>query len=349
VGYHDAPKPFAPMADELINGVTQRFVARLPAPWRVSGFVHINDSPWQGIYEELPAAVQAMMASPASLLAYMGHSDLGGANSKSFRFLSGDDWRRLPGDAPHAGLFFSCGCHSCDLTGGTESFGFAAMRAPGGPAAVIGSQGVSYAAMGTLAMSGLITALSTEPPPVRLGTLWQGVQSGLAEGEIDPAEFAMMDMADGSNGRVPLAAQRLEHLEAWMLLGDPAMPLLPVAPPIRLKFENAVTPGGNLIVTGQLPEGFAGATVRLTFERHPGTRRNDLPKIAPTGDTRLASARERRQLSEQVVLATTDALATGTTFRATLPLPAVLPTGPWTLRAVTPDQSRGAAGALRVP
>jgi hypothetical protein len=153
--------------------------------------------------------------------------------SKNKALLSAKDWRALPPQGPRPGLFFTCGCESCELST-VESYGVAAIRAPGGPPAVIGSQGLTWVAMGYLAISGLIDQIAADPPPTRPGSLWLGVQQGLAHGEISASEFALLDLADGTGGKVPLEQQRLEHLESWMLLGDPAMPLLPPVPAITI-------------------------------------------------------------------------------------------------------------------
>jgi hypothetical protein len=289
-----------------------------------------------------------MMTTPTTILAYMGHSGPGGATSANTSLLTAKDWNQLAGDAPKAGLFFTCGCNACELSTEREAYGFSAIRAPGGPAAVIGSHGQTYAAMGYLALSGMLQALAADPPPTRLGMLWSGVQEGLIKAEIPQNEFSMLDMADGSGGRVPLDAQRLEHLESWMLLGDPAMPILPEVPGIQIVAGRPVA-GQSLTVTGTVPEALSGGAVRITFERHPGVRRADLPAVPANGDARLAASRKRRKMSEDVILATAVAAATGTSFKADLQLPAELPPAPWTVRAVSAEKPPKAAGVLRLP
>ncbi len=264
-----------------------------------------------------------------------------------------NEWRALKSGPPRTGLFFSCGCFTTELDPKAESFGFAAMRAPGGAAAIIGSHGETFAAFGYLAMCGLVNALDAETPPSRLGQLWHGTRDGLAREEISSAEFAMLDMSDGTGGRVPLAAQRLEHLESWMLLGDPAMPLLPPAPVIQLTVSGEPVAGGTLSVSGTVPAAAAplagaGGAQRVTFERQPGTVRQDLPEVPATGDARLTAARERRKLSENVVLATGEVKGEKGEFTVRLQLPPLLPGGPWVVR-VAPVKGPGPAGVLRLP
>src|SRR4029434_1069990 len=193
-----------------------------------------------------------MMKSQGFVLAYTGHSNRAGAESSKNALLTVNEWRSLPAATPGTGLFFSCGCHTCDLDPKEEAFGFAAMRAPGGPSAVIGSQGETFAAMGYLALSGMLTRMSTDPSLTTVGDFWEGVQHGLREGPIDAADFKMLDMADGSGGKLTLEAQRAEHLESWMLLGDPAMPLLAKALPIQLRANKSAS-GNEVEIIGELP------------------------------------------------------------------------------------------------
>src|SRR5690606_25333895 len=118
---------------------------------------------------------------------------------------------------------------------GEEAFGVAAIRAPGGPAAVIGSQGVSYSAMGYLSLLGMLETMRQEPEFRTVGRLWEGVQQGLSNAQMEAADFKMLDMADGSGGKFSPDVQRAEHLEMWMLLGDPAMLLVADVPSIRVE------------------------------------------------------------------------------------------------------------------
>ncbi|MES2705289.1 MAG: C25 family cysteine peptidase [Verrucomicrobiota bacterium] len=353
-GHHGAAGPFSGMADSLTNNLAGRLISRLPAAWELQAAVHIDGSPWQVSGNDLKAAAGRMMTSPSTLLAYMGHSAPESPVSKTMSLLGLGEWRALKPGPPRTGLFFSCGCFTTELDPKAESFGFAAMRAPGGAAAVIGSHGETFAAFGYLAMCGLVNALDAETPPSRLGQLWHGTREGLAKEEISSAEFAMLDMSDGTGGRVPLAAQRLEHLESWMLLGDPAMPLLPPAPAIKLTVSGEPAAGGMLTVSGTLPASAAasltgsGLALRVTFERQPGTVRQDLPEVPETGDARLTAARERRQLSENVVLAAGEVKAEKGAFTTSLQLPSPLPGGPWAVR-VSPAQGLGPAGVLKLP
>lgn len=182
VGNHGLPQPISAFADGLMNKITLDLVRLIPAHWQFEGLAHIDGSPWQVYFPDLDAAGRVMMEVPSTILAYMGHSHRRGADSANQPLLTVDQWGKLPPEAARIGLFFSCGCHTTDFDPKEEAFGVAAMRAPGGPAAVIGSQGETYAAMGLLGMSGMLTRMSAEPAPYRIGDFWLGVQHGLREG-----------------------------------------------------------------------------------------------------------------------------------------------------------------------
>ncbi len=302
---------------------------------------------WCGLWfpsgNDVSTAAARMMSTPATLFAYMGHSSPVAAVSKNTALLMAEDWRKLPADGPRPGLFFTCGCFSCQVRPGLESFGLAAIRAPGGPPAVIGSHGESWSAMGYLAMSGLIGAL--EKQPVRAGEFWRAAQQGLEKAEINAAEFAILDMADGTQGKVPLEQQRGEHLEMWMLLGDPAMPLMPPPPALEVK---AAISGQTLNVTGSVPAALDGKAFRITVERHPGAVPDDLPAVPDAGGDRLKAARARRARATEVTFAVVEVKAAGKVMAATIPIPANAPGRPWTVR-VQCAHDTSAAGIVVLP
>jgi hypothetical protein len=347
VGSHGLPPPMGGFADGLINRLALDLARQLPAAWQFDAMVHINGSPWQISSADISAAAGDVMKSASTVMVYMGHSHRRGADSATKALITVDEWRSLPATLPGVGLFFSCGCHTCDFDPQEEAFGVASMRAAGGPSAVIGSQGETYAAMGYLALSGMLAGANADPSGKTLGDIWMDVQQGLREGKINEADFKMMDMADGSGGKVSLEVQRSEHLQSWMLLGDPAMPLLADSLPIQLN-ANTSASGKEAEVSGKLPPPIANARLRLTLERHPGNVRTDLPEVPSSGEARREATRKRRALSNDPVLASIEVTAEGSSFRTTLTLPPSLPPGFLVLRAVTLDQPASAAGVVQM-
>ena len=156
-----------------------------------------------------------------------------------------------------------------------------------------------------------------------------GIQACLAHGSMDADTFALLDMADGTGGKVPLATQRLEHLEMWMLLGDPALRLPIVPVDISLKIAEPVTAGQTLAVSGVLPGRLNGATVRLTLERPLNSAPLDLEKPPPNSpgnwDARERTFIANHQRANSFVVASAEAKAAGGRFAGSLEVPAHLP------------------------
>ena len=219
--------------------------------------------------------------------------------------------------------FSSGGCFSCQTEGAEgEGYAFAAMRNPSGPVAVIGASGESYSAPGQLAMDGLLNCLSRAPFPTRLGDYWLSVQSGLARGKIDKGDFSLYDQFDGSHGTIPLETQRLEHLEMWMLLGDPAM-ALPLEPTnITLETNAPIVPGSPVRVKGQLPKHLADATVRITLERPINSAPLDRERLPANTPGKRAErervAMENLERANTLRLAVVEVRAQGNQFWASL-------------------------------
>jgi hypothetical protein len=62
----------------------------------------------------------------------------------------------------------------------------------------------------------------TDDPPATVGEWFLAVQHAIATSSINKPLFTVFDRVDGSEGETSLRDQRIEHLEMWMLLGDPA-------------------------------------------------------------------------------------------------------------------------------
>jgi hypothetical protein len=252
------------------------------------------------------------------------------------------------------GIFFTCGCFSCQSEGADgEGYAFAAMRNPSGPVAVIGASGESYSAPGQLAIEGLMNCLAKAPFPARLGDYWLSVPEGLARDKIDKSDFALYDQFDGSRGKIPLEVQRLEHLEMWTLLGDPAMALPLVPDDITLETPDPITLGGSVSVKGQLPHRPAGATVRITLERPIDSTplaREKLPENTP--DKRIERERVAIQNLERantLRLALVKVQAQGDRFSGELDSPTNLPWSNLVIRASAMAKDDAATAVAIVP
>jgi hypothetical protein len=183
---------------------------------------------------------------------YLGHSSAEGLYAGEAPFLDRTDWARLK-IARGAGAFVTFGCNGCQLKGqGGEGYGVAAFRNPDGPVAVLGSHGICFAAMVQLAADGLFERCFTGRLPERLGAGWLALEAGLARGKIDALTYRLLDGVDG-DPNIPQPAQRQEHLEMFVLLGDPALRLPAVPQDVDVQAVGGVAPGQPLTVRGARP------------------------------------------------------------------------------------------------
>jgi hypothetical protein len=282
---------------------------------------------------------------------YLGHSSVAGLGLDG-KFMTSVDWAKL--SIPEgAGPFFTCGCFACQSDPQAEGYGIAAMRNVNGPIAVVGATGESYSAPGKLAIEGLLACVRQPPFPSRLGDYWLGVARGLAGGEMDETTFALLDMADGSRGRTPLAAQRREHLEMWLLLGDPAMRMPIVPTDITIETPQPITAAKDFEVRGSLPGRLKGATVQISLERQLISRAAEQTEIPPqTPENRSARERafiDRHQGANSFVLTTVETKAAGDKFAASIQAP---PTMPWSnvvVRVTAALSNETGMGVICVP
>jgi hypothetical protein len=290
---------------------------RVHPRWSGRSLFHVADSPFRVPDDQLRGTSLGLLEEGQAFAFYLGHSGPAGLWSSGAPFLSRADFATMT--IEHGtGVFFTCGCFGCQLAGRQgEGYGLAAMRNPNGPAAVIGAHGESYSVAGQLALDGMLECLGQAAPPQRLADYWLAVTAGLAHGAMDRLTFWLCDQADGSGGKTTLAEQRREHLEMWLLLGDPALrlPIEPLA--IDLAVAPEAVPGATVTVTGSVPATFAAATVRLTLERPLGAA-----PAARGGEDELA----RHRRANEPVLASADVTCAPTgRFTGRFALPPELP------------------------
>jgi hypothetical protein len=320
------------MAAGYVNSAVGTRIHSLHPRWTAQVIADVPGSPWFLEKGKLEPEFLREVSAGTMFFLYMGHSGPTGFYTDGLSLMETPAWAKA--NFPHSGVFFSCGCYSLSpQTANIEGHGFTAMRNPRGPAAVIGSVGESYSAAGQLAFDGLLTLLQKDEPPARLADYWLAAMQGLTSGKIDSLSFGMLDMADGSGGRVPLDDQRKEHVEMWQLLGDPAMhlPLLPAT--VKLTGPAQAVPGGTVEISGELPASLHSSLVQLTLERPPGD-------IIPGADH--AKANNPVFHRQAVTLA-------GSHFNGiTLPVPAGYRGDSILVRATAEGDGGAAGGVLRI-
>lgn len=318
---------YNPLVDKLVESLAMARLDKIDPAWTGRAIYHNAQSRFcvpDGLLQKF--ALQYEQDGQAFTL-YLGHSGPDGFYGGTARYLDGSDWAKLR-IGRGKGVFATFGCNGCQLRGSDgEGYGLAAVRNPGGPVAVLGSHGVCFAAMVQLAADGLFESTFTGKMPERLGASWLALKAGLAKGKIDDVTFGMLDAVDGDS-KIPQATQRQEHLEMFVLLGDPALRLPAVASDVELKVDGEVSVGGTLTVRGSLPARLAGAKVKLTLERTAGSVPDDLeplPKDDPLGKLKDRVMLANHERANRFILAAKECEARDGRFEATLELPASLP------------------------
>jgi hypothetical protein len=316
---------FNPFVDRLVESLAMARLDQIDPVWSGRAIYHNPQSrfcvPDARLHEEALKLVQEGQA----FTVYLGHSGADGFYAGNTRFLDREDWAKLA--ISHGrGVFATFGCNGCQLAGADgEGYGLAAIRNPRGPVAVFGSHGVCFAAMVQLTADGFFKSFFAGKMPARLGTGWLGVKAGLVHGKIDDVTFGLLDAVDGDR-RIPQAEQRLEHMEMFVLLGDPALRLPVLKSDVRLSVPQSGTPGAAITVTGEVPQRLEGAMVRLTLERPPSSTPADLeplPKSPEAARARVMMANFER--ANRFELVQKDVRVSAGTFRVTLEVPVKVP------------------------
>jgi hypothetical protein len=142
---------------------------------------------------------------------------------------------------------------------------------------------------------------------------------------MDDLTYRLLDAVDGDK-TIPQATQRQEHLEMFVLLGDPALRLPRVREDVELETPAIVSPGEALTVHGKTPARLAGARIRLTLERTADSTPNGLESLpkepGPARDRVLLLNHDR---ANRFVLSSGECFVKDNRFEARLDVPAKLP------------------------
>jgi hypothetical protein len=332
---------YNPLVDRLVEGLALARFDRIDGSWTGRAIYHNPQSRFCVPDAQLQQQALKYVQGGQAFTLYLGHSNAEGLYGGKAHYLDRDDWARLK-IGRGSGVFVTFGCNGAQLRGEDgEGYGVAAIRNPDGPAAVTGSHGICFAAMVQLAADGLFESTFTGHPPERLGDCWLAIKKGVADGKMDDVTFGMLDAVDG-DAKIPQATQRQEHLEMFLLLGDPALKLPLIRTDIELKLTGEAKPGETLTVAGKAPERLAGAKVRVVLERPVSSTPPDvepLPKDAAERDKVMLANHER---SNRFALATAETEVRDGRFEVKLDLPTKLPYSRVTLRVyAATDRAEG--------
>jgi len=205
-------------ADFFLTIQSRMMLARVHPVWQTSGAADVRSHPLAKTGAAFRRGVEETTASDYEVLAFFGHSAPEGIASHGELYLRPADWARVtPGGA--RGIFLTCGCWAMAAQ---SAYAVQAVRSPAGPVAAIGASGESYSTFGYLAGLALANCTSGPEGPATIGEWWMQVQQAIHHSPVSSLTFFLFDRIDGTGGRRTLADQRREHLEMWLLLGDPA-------------------------------------------------------------------------------------------------------------------------------
>jgi hypothetical protein len=316
---------YNPLVDRLVEGLAMARFAKLNPAWSGRAIYTNATSHFCVPDANLRKQALAYVEEGQAFLLYLGHSNPLGLYAGPAPFLNRQDWARLKIQRP-SGVFFTFGCNGCQLTGNEgEGYGVAAMRNPHGPVAVVGSQGICFAAMVQLAADGMFASTFKDRVPEQLQTVWLAIEMGLARGKIDDFTYRLLDQVDG-DPRIPQNVQRQEHLEMFVLLGDPALRLPQVSEEVSLRKLASLQAGEPLRVEGEVPARLAGGRVDITLERQVHTKPLGLEKLPHKPGKeydRVMQANHER--ANAFVVSSVSEDCQETTFRARVKVPKNLP------------------------
>lgn len=337
---------YNPLVDRLVESLALARFARLSPMWTGRAIYSNPQSRFCLPDEQLHKRALQYVQEGEAFTLYLGHSSALGLYGGRARFLDRDDWSELRIERG-PGVFVTFGCLGCQLKGDDgEGYGVAAMRNPNGPAAVLGSHGICFASMVQLAADGLFESTFAGNVPERLGASWLAVKNGVARRKIDDFTYRLLDAVDGDKS-VSQETQRQEHLEMFLLLGDPALRLPKMLDDVDVSAAKTISPGEKLTVSGKLPARLEGARVRLTLERTVNSVPADLeampPATARTHDRVMLSNHER---ANRFVLVASEGTVKDGHFQGTLDVPARLP-GPRLILRIYAANEREEAMVVR--
>lgn len=308
------------LADAVVERLAVEHLGAVSPAWSMRTIYRNPKSSFCVPEDALVDTATRYLRQGQTLIMYLGHSGADGF------WLDREFWSDV--DIPlGAGVFMTVGCHGCQLSGSDgEGYGVHAIRSPRGPVAVIGAHEAAGAAMSMLMCEALLRGLPGTLGRPRLGEIWLAMKRHLAEGFMPPLVFHALNSLDGSPA-TPEDVQRREHLEMYMLLGDPAIRLPSMTTRIRLTASGPAFPGQSLEVTVQVDADLENAAGILTLERPRASRPVGLQRVpadaSENEQNRILVANHER--SNRVSLAEKTIKLEGRVSRHTLEVPSNVP------------------------
>lgn len=261
------------LGETIVQSAVKKSLSRLHLAWSGSCLIDFPNTPYSVDRKTFRERMQSDLAHGECFTIYAGHSAAEGIWSEDQMVFHREDWERIKIESS-PGVVLTTGCFSCQMTGHNgHGFLTSSILNPHGSVAGIGAYAESYAAHGQLAMDAFVDLVAHSKPPTRLGDYWLSIAHGIGSGKMDPLTYWLYDQADGSRGAVPFEQQRLEHLEMWTLLGDPALKIPFLEPSLDLDVVAEIG-ATEVVVQFDVPPELAGTTcdVQLQFRPKTGTK-----------------------------------------------------------------------------
>ncbi len=266
------------LGETIVQSAVNKSLKQLNLAWSGSCLIDFPNTPYSVDRQTFAERMRSDQSQGQCFTIYAGHSNAEGIWSEDQFVFGRSDWERVKIQSS-PGVVLTTGCFSCQMVGlNGQGFLTASILNPEGPVAGLGAYAESYAAHGQLAMDAFVELVSRPKPPTHLGEYWLSIVTGLGTGKMDPLTFWLYDQADGSRGTTPLDKQRLEHLEMWTLLGDPALKIPFLEPTLSLDVKAEIGTA-EVMVELDVPEKLVGGTCELQVQYLPTTGSKGSPPL----------------------------------------------------------------------
>jgi hypothetical protein len=312
------------LGESIVKSAVNKSLRQLNSAWKGSCLIDFPNTPYSVDRKTFAERMQNDLSQGQSFTIYAGHSAAEGIWSENQFVFRRSEWERVKIQSS-PGVVLTTGCFSCQMAGPSgNGFLTASVLNPDGPVAGLGAYSESYAAHGQLALDAFVNLVAQPKPPTRLHDYWLPIAKGLGINKMDPLTFWLYDQADGSRGAIPLDKQRLEHLEMWTLLGDPALkiPYLESTLEVDVKAEIG---SSEVVIEFDVPEMLIGGACELQVQFHPKTG---------------------AQISQPIV--STQQLEAKPRYTATIPVFQPLPAGELQVRVLVMKDGHGVLGIASV-
>ncbi|MGI9516777.1 MAG: C25 family cysteine peptidase [Pirellulaceae bacterium] len=338
------------MSEAFINNAIGEGFARIHPLWQLESLVHTPSSPFYLHQSQLRELTDRMFSDgPELFTIFLGHSHAVGFASTGGFFFNHDDWKTLPGT--DAGILFSTGCFGSQIQGAHgEGYAQASLRSSGGSVAAIGATGLSYAAAGKWAIDGFFECVADDQPPQLLADYWMAALKGIATSPMPDEVFLALDQADGSRGTTSIDQQRLEHLEMWVLFGDPALRVPAESPALELNAEWNPDADGHVIeISSPLSDEWSDCEFVVIIERPLNSEATDLQRVRRRKELeQLDIILENWNKSNRFEIARKTATVTDEGIRLSIELPDEIPWDHLVIRALMQSGDKRQVGLAEI-